>query len=69
LVGSADGGSFAAQLQAVLNSLSKGKSNAACGQLGAYVSHVKAQSGKALTSSLAAQLVANAAQIDRVIGC
>ncbi|MDT4981994.1 MAG: alpha-galactosidase [Pseudonocardiales bacterium] len=69
LVGSADGGSFAAQLQAVLSSLSKGKSNAACGQLGAYVSHVKAQSGKALTSSLAAQLVANAAQIDRVIDC
>jgi alpha-galactosidase len=69
LVGSADGGSFAAQLQAVLDSLAKGKPNAACGQLDTYVAHVKAQSGKALTRSLATQLVANAGVISAVIGC
>lgn len=69
LVGSADGGSFAAQLHTVLGAVGARDTPDACGDIGAYVNHVRAQSGKHLRATLASQLLANAQVIDGLLGC
>jgi hypothetical protein len=69
LVGSAGGNSFALQLQDARDELAAGDKNDACGTLAAYIQHVKAQSGKQLSVSLAVTLVSNATRIRAVIGC
>jgi hypothetical protein len=69
LVGSANGGSFAAQLRAVLAAYERGNVSAACGSLRAYSNHVSAQSGKTLAKALADQLLLNARGIAAAIGC
>lgn len=46
-----------------------GDTEAACSLLGAFVNHVAAQSGKALTLDQASQLVQAAEQIRAVLGC
>ena len=69
LVGSAGGNSFALQLQDARDELAAGDKNDACGTLAAYIQHVKSQSGKQLSASLAATLVSNATRIRAVIGC
>jgi hypothetical protein len=69
LVGNAGGGSFADQLQAVRDDLAAGTKSAACGDLGAYVKHVQAQSGKQLSAALATTLIGNGNRIGAVIGC
>jgi len=57
-----DGNSFTAQLQAV------GGKNA-CGTLNAFTNHVRAQSGKKLTTAAANAALAAAARIAAIIGC
>jgi hypothetical protein len=69
LVGNAGGGSFADQLQAVRDDLAAGSNGNACGDLSAYLNHVKAQSGKQLSLSLATTLTGNGNRIRAVIGC
>ncbi len=69
LVGSAGGNSFALQLQDARDELAAGDKNDACGTLAAYIQHVKSQSGRQLSASLAATLVSNATRIRAVIGC
>ncbi|HZC69224.1 MAG TPA: LamG-like jellyroll fold domain-containing protein [Jatrophihabitans sp.] len=69
LVGQAGGGSFADQLHAVLDDLAAGAMQNACDDLDGYIKHVKSQSGKQLSKTLAATLVTNANRISAVIGC
>ena len=69
LVGSANGGSFAAQLRPVLTAYDRGDLDGACGSLRGYANHVRAQSGKALTKALADQLLLNARGISAAMGC
>ena len=69
LVGSRGGNSFALQLQDARDELAAGDKSDACGTLAAYIQHVKSQSGKQLSASLAATLVSNATRIRAVIGC
>jgi hypothetical protein len=69
LVGSANGGSFAAELRAVLAAYDRGDLDAACGSLSGYASHVRAHSGKALAKALGDQLLLNAHGIAAAIGC
>jgi len=69
LVGNANGGSFADQLQQAIDAVNAGETTDACGILGGYVNHVQAQSGKQLTTELADQLLTNAQQIRTLIGC
>jgi hypothetical protein len=69
LVGSADGGSFASQLAAVLDAVQSGKAGSACSKVAAFVNHVHAQSGKSLSASLASQLAADAAEVAGLLGC
>ncbi len=68
-VGSAGGGSFAAQLGVAKALLDHGATRAACLSLDAYVLHVKAQSGRQLTVSQAKALIAGAEQIEELIRC
>ncbi len=68
-VSATGGGSFADQLRSAQAALSGGDTNTACGDLDAYVKHVKAQSGKQFSTSQAAGLVADAQQIKALIGC
>jgi hypothetical protein len=69
LVAGVQGGSFAAQLAGVKEKYEAGELTAACGQLGAYRNHVRAQSGRRLSASLAETLLVNAAGIAAAIGC
>ena len=69
VVGNAGGGSFAAQLQAALGAVNADETRHACGLLGAYVNHVRAQSGKQLDTALANQLLAGAQQIQALLSC
>lgn len=69
LVGNTGGGSFATQLQAALDAINAGATHHACGRLGGYVNHVSAQSGRQLSNALADQLLANAQQIETLLGC
>jgi Tol biopolymer transport system component len=45
------------------------KVQAACGPLGALANHARAQAGKQLTEAQAAQLIADASQIQAALGC
>ncbi len=61
--------SFDSQLQAVAADLSAGNTGQACSDLLGFINHVKAQSGKKLTTEQANQMLAAAAQLQAVIGC
>jgi HYR domain len=63
------GASFASQLRAAQAAFASGDRAAGCAQLAAYVSHVKAQSGKSLTAAQAAVLLADEARIAAAFGC
>lgn len=69
--GLADGlqNSYDQQLRAVQQDLSASNPAQACVDLSIFISHVQAQSGKALTATQAAQLVTAAQQIQAVLGC
>jgi hypothetical protein len=69
LVGSTGGGSFASQLENALAQLAGGSQTAACGSLGGYINHLRAQSGKQFSVSQANALIANANRIRVLIGC
>lgn len=62
-------GSFADQLQAAIDAVTAGRTNDACDVLTSYVNHVRAQSGKQLTTALADRLLGNAQQIRPLPGC
>ena len=62
------GGSFAAKLAAVLESMSSGSGNA-CASLQAFINEVRAQSGKKISAAQAASFIAAAERIRAVIGC
>ena len=61
--------SLIAKLNAAIDSLSRGDTVAACNQLAAFQNEAQAQSGKALTPSQAAELIAAAAAISAQLGC
>jgi len=63
------GNSLTAKLQNIESKLSGGQTNAACGQLGAFINEVTAQSGHGLTVAQANQLIAAANQIRALVGC
>jgi streptogramin lyase len=69
LVASTGGGSFASQLESALAQFAGGSYSAACGSLGAYINHLRAQSGKQFSVSQANALIANANRIRVLIGC
>jgi Ricin-type beta-trefoil lectin domain-like len=69
LVGSANGGSFTAQLHTALDALAAGDTADACVDVSAYANHVRAQSGKHLSATLANHLLADAQVIDGLLGC
>jgi HYR domain len=68
LVGSTGGGSFASQLENALAQLAGGSQTAACGSLGGYINHLRAQSGRQFSVSEANALIANAIRIRVLIG-
>jgi predicted outer membrane repeat protein len=61
--------SLVRQLQTVLADLQANNTAQACSDLTSFINHVKAQSGKGLTTSQANQLIAAAKQIQAVLGC
>jgi hypothetical protein len=63
------GKSLAAKVGNAQAALAEGDTGAACNVLGAFVNEVEAQSGKSLTTSQAAQLVADATRVQAVFGC
>jgi hypothetical protein len=52
-----------------LADLNAGNISSACGDLGGFINHVGAQSGKQLTVGQANQLISAATQIRAVLGC
>lgn len=75
LLGTVDGlhlgqqqASYDTQMQAVQTDIST-NNGLACSDLTAFINHVKAQSGKQLTTAQASQLIAAATQIQAVLGC
>jgi hypothetical protein len=69
LVGNRVGGSYADQLDSIQAYLEQGDVGAACGALKGYRNHVRAQSGKKLSATLANSLIVNANSIGEQIGC
>jgi hypothetical protein len=63
------GNSLLAKLFDARNFLSKGNVNGACNKLNDFISQVNAQSGKGLTSSQAAALIASANNIKQSLQC
>lgn len=63
------GNSLNAQLLAVAIDINNNNLGAACSDLTAFTNHVKAQSGKKITTAEAEQLLAGAAAIKMSIGC
>ena len=63
------GASLSATLRAVLNSLNANRGTAACVELTAFKLEVRVESGKKLASQQAAILLADANQIEAVVGC
>lgn len=61
--------SLVVKLNAAIASLLRGNTGAACNQLAAFQNEAQAQSGKALTTSQAAQLIGAAAAIRAQLGC
>jgi len=67
-----DGGtmtSLNSKLGAALSALQRGDSNAACGQLGAAVNFVNAQTGKKISSDQAATILDSLTKIRAKVGC
>lgn len=62
------GSSLSGQVQTALTSLASGQPQTAVNQLGAFINHVRAQSGKQLSTSDASSLIASAQQIIATIG-
>ncbi len=60
--------SLVVKLQAALAGLDADRSGA-CGSLGAFINHARAQSGKSLTVVQSDELSAAASQIRQVVGC
>jgi hypothetical protein len=52
-----------------LNAANAGNTATACNKLGSFINEVQAQSGKALTTAQATQLINAALQIKTVMGC
>jgi hypothetical protein len=61
--------SLIAKLQNALAALIAGNNTAACNKLAAFINEVQAQSGKAITTAQAAQIVALINQIRTALGC
>lgn len=61
--------SLTSQLQAFVTSTSRGNKTAACGQLGAFINHVNAQSGMQIPAAGATLLLADAARLGTASGC
>ena len=61
--------SLSAKLQASKSGLDRGNLEAACGNLGAILNEVNAQTGKKLTAVQAGLLIAEATRIRAVLGC
>lgn len=61
--------SLTSKLHAYIASSSGGKLTAACGQLGAFVNHVNAQSGKHIPAADATLLLTDAARLTVASGC
>jgi predicted outer membrane repeat protein len=61
--------SLETQVHAVQADLQANNTTQACGDLGAFMHHVRAQAGKKLTTAQANQLLAAATNIMHVIGC
>jgi hypothetical protein len=69
LVGNAVGTSYVDQLASVQAYYEQGDTAAACGALDAYLNHVRAQSGRRLSTALANDLQFYATSIGSQIGC
>lgn len=69
LVSGVNGTSFTDQLHIALDTLGAGDTASACADISAYTNHVRAQSGKHLSTALANQLLANAQVINGLLGC
>ncbi len=61
--------SLSVKLQGAASALDRGNSEAACGNLGAFLNEVNAQTGRKLTSAQADVLTAEATRIRAVLGC
>jgi len=61
--------SFVVKLEKALGSLEAGDTAGACDRLKAFINHVQAQAGKAMTTQQAADLVAAAEQVRSMLGC
>jgi Ice-binding-like len=65
--GTAD--SLTSKLEAYIASTARGNGTAACGQLGAFVNYVNAQSGKQITAADATILLTDEARLTTATGC
>ena len=63
------GNSITVSLQAALGSLDKNNSNSACGQLGATIIKVEAQSGKHIPEEISNRLVLDGETLKDVLEC
>jgi hypothetical protein len=61
--------SLTAKLTAVQNAFNTERGHAACGELGAFINEVQAQSGKSLTAEEAGSLIATATFLREITGC
>jgi hypothetical protein len=66
--GVAPGNGLAAKIAAAQNGLARGNKSATCGPLALFITQVQAQSANIGTAA-AAQLIAEAKQIEAVVGC
>ncbi len=69
LQGVGPGGSLSSKVTRIVESLQKGNTSAACGQLKALQNEVNAQSGKSLTAAQAAALTSQIAGLQALLGC
>jgi hypothetical protein len=69
LQGVGPGGSLSSKVTRIVESLQKGNTSAACGQLKALQNEVNAQSGKSLTAAQAAALTSQIAGVQALLGC
>jgi X-Pro dipeptidyl-peptidase len=69
VTGVGPGKSLAGKVKAIQAAVAAGATADACGALSAFVHEVKAQTGKKLTKTKAAALLAEAAQISALLGC
>lgn len=69
VAGVGSGSSLAGKVSAILQAIASGRATVACGTLRAFVNEVEAQSGKSISTTQAADLIAVAQRIEAVIGC